>query len=137
MISAATAPGRGFFPIFVIPIVVLPILFVTRRQYKPDHHNTATLFQAGEVNTFKFEGGSALKAIEALEGVGLTVEHVVVLIDREQGAGEILAEKGYRLHAALQMSEILHVLHESGQITAKQVTTVQNFLKANAASPAD
>lgn len=41
-----------------------PILFVTRRQYQSDHHNTATLFQAGEVNASKFDGGSALKCID-------------------------------------------------------------------------
>ena len=26
------------------------ILFVERDQYAPDHHNTETLFQAGEIN---------------------------------------------------------------------------------------
>jgi Hydrazine synthase alpha subunit middle domain/WD40-like Beta Propeller Repeat len=41
-----------------------PILFVSRAQYKPDHHNTATLFQAGEINTASFVGGGALKTID-------------------------------------------------------------------------
>lgn len=41
-----------------------PILFIARRQYKPDHHNTATLFQTGEINTGSFVGGSAVKAID-------------------------------------------------------------------------
>jgi hypothetical protein len=45
-----------------------PILFVTRRQYRADHHNTATLFQVGEVNTFKFDGNSALKCIDFARG---------------------------------------------------------------------
>jgi len=46
-----------------------PILFVVRSQYLPDHHNTATLFQAGEINAQKFRGGSALKTIDfAREG---------------------------------------------------------------------
>ncbi|MDO4587865.1 MAG: hypothetical protein Q4C95_11305 [Planctomycetia bacterium] len=38
-----------------------PILYVQRRQYLPDHHNTATLFQTGEINTESFVGGSALR----------------------------------------------------------------------------
>lgn len=38
-----------------------PILFVVRDQYLPDHHNTATIFQTGEVNTSSFRGGGALK----------------------------------------------------------------------------
>ena len=50
-----------------------PLLFVTRRQYQPDHHNTATLFQTGEVNTFKFAGGSALRTIDLATGEVRTV----------------------------------------------------------------
>ena len=37
------------------------ILYVSRHQYRPDHHNTATLFQTGEINTGSFRGGAALK----------------------------------------------------------------------------
>lgn len=56
-----------------------PLLFVTRRQYKPDHHNTATMFQTGEVNTASFEGGGALKALDV---VGATVR---VLLETPDG----------------------------------------------------
>ncbi len=41
-----------------------PILFVVRHQYKPDHHNTATMFQTGTVNTGSYQGGGALKTID-------------------------------------------------------------------------
>ncbi len=41
-----------------------PILFVSRRQYRPDHHNTETVFQTGEINTGSFEGGAALKTVD-------------------------------------------------------------------------
>ncbi len=41
-----------------------PILFVLRRQYRSDHHNTATMFQTGEINTGSFTGGGAIKAID-------------------------------------------------------------------------
>ena len=33
-----------------------PLLFIVRKQYRPDHHNTATMFQTGEINTASFEG---------------------------------------------------------------------------------
>ena len=36
-----------------------PVLFVVRQQYKPDHHNTETFFQTGEVNTASFVPGGA------------------------------------------------------------------------------
>ena len=44
------------------------ILFVLREQYIKDHHNTATLFQTGEINTKSFRGGSSLKAINLTTG---------------------------------------------------------------------
>lgn len=75
--------------------------------------------------------GSVLKAIEVLEEAGLTVADVVVLIDREQGGREILAQRGYRLHAALRITDILNVLHDSEQISEEQVTAVKNYLEAS------
>ncbi len=45
-----------------------PMLFVSRHQYKPDHHNTETMFQTGEINTASFEGGAALKDIDFARG---------------------------------------------------------------------
>lgn len=37
------------------------ILYIEREQYAPDHHNTATLFQKGEINENSFAGGSAMR----------------------------------------------------------------------------
>lgn len=56
------------------------ILYIERKQYAPDHHNTATLFQKGEINENSFTPGSAMRVydvdsrttrtiIELLEGV--------------------------------------------------------------------
>jgi hypothetical protein len=45
-----------------------PILFVARPQYRPDHHNTETMFQTGEINTASFEGGGAMKAVDLAGG---------------------------------------------------------------------
>jgi len=45
-----------------------PILFVVRHQYKQDHHNTATMFQTGEINTGSFEGGGAVKMLHLDDG---------------------------------------------------------------------
>ena len=42
-------------------LVKAPILFVARHQYPGDHHNTATIFQTGEINTAKFTPGAALR----------------------------------------------------------------------------
>lgn len=45
-----------------------PILYVLRRQYRSDHHNTATMFQTGEINTGSFTGTAALKTIDFARG---------------------------------------------------------------------
>ncbi len=45
-----------------------PLLFVVREQYRSDHHNTATMFQTGEINTDSFRGGGALKIIHFGQG---------------------------------------------------------------------
>ena len=45
-----------------------PILFMSRPQYRGDHHNTATMFQTGEINTGSFQGGSAVKTFDVKTG---------------------------------------------------------------------
>jgi uridine monophosphate synthetase len=73
-------------------------------------------------------GGSKLKAIAPLEAAGLEVKDVVVLIDREQGGREDLAEAGYRLHAVLGLREMLDTLVAAGRISAGQREEVAAFL---------
>ncbi|MCX6998566.1 MAG: hypothetical protein NTV49_16150 [Kiritimatiellaeota bacterium] len=41
-----------------------PLLYVVRRQYRGDHHNTETMFQTGECNTGSYQPGGPLKAID-------------------------------------------------------------------------
>ena len=58
-----------------------PILFVERRQYPADHHNTGNIFQTGEINTEKFHqlAGGALRAVDVRSG------EVQTLVTSEQG----------------------------------------------------
>jgi len=65
-----------------------PILFVVRPQYLPDHHNTATMFQTGEINTKSFRGGGSLKTINlAAGGVVKTLLKVPSGIVRDPDVG--------------------------------------------------
>jgi len=45
-----------------------PIIFASRPQYAPDHHNTETMFQTGEICTNKFKGPGALRTIDFAAG---------------------------------------------------------------------
>lgn len=49
------------------------LLFIVRHQYKKDHHNTATLFQTGEINTKSFTPGAAMKILDIKSGVTKTI----------------------------------------------------------------
>ena len=62
-----------------------PILYVRRHQYRPDHHGTETMFQAGEINTASFQGGGALKTIEFECLPGGEKQNLRTLVDVPQG----------------------------------------------------
>lgn len=114
----------------------LPLIY-PRKEVK--EHGTARViegeFRAGEqavvLDDLITTGGSKLAAIEPLEAAGLEVKHVVVLIDREQGGREDLAEAGYQLHAVLGLRHMLQTLVEAGRIPAEQRDHVAAFLWGN------
>lgn len=80
-------------------------------------------------------GSSILETTEALNAVDLEVADAVVLIDREQGGAEALAEKGIRVRAALKLRDMLEILADAGRITTEQVQEVRAFLEANSFHP--
>jgi hypothetical protein len=57
-----------------------PLLYVSRAQYVPDHHNTETMFQTNEINTGSFRGPGALKVIDFAKS-----GQVRTLVDAPQG----------------------------------------------------
>jgi len=73
-------------------------------------------------------GLSKLRAIAPLEEAGLLVEDVVVLVDREQGGTQELAQDGYKLHAILRLTEMLHTLTRRGRMSPQQRDEVFAFL---------
>jgi orotate phosphoribosyltransferase len=52
-------------------------------------------------------GQSAIDAVEALREAGATVEYVLVVVDREEGARERLAEHGLTLESLVTASQLL------------------------------
>lgn len=70
------------------------------------------------------KGGSALKAARRLKAAGLVVNDIVVLLDRQEGARERLALEGYRLHATLTLSDVLHTLVSAGHVSEETADAV-------------
>lgn len=75
------------------------------------------------------KGGSKLETLAILEDLGYKVPYCVVVVDREQGGREELAEHGVELVAATTFSKVLAGCREMGLIT-------QTMFARSAAYPA-
>lgn len=63
---------------------------------------------------------SKLEAASILTAQGLTVNDIVVLIDRKQGGREQLARQGFDLHAALTMDKMLDFYAKVGKLSQEK-----------------
>lgn len=71
---------------------------------------------------------SKLEAIHILEENGVKVQDVVVLIDREAGGKEQLAEYGYTLHAGFGMNQMLDFYTRAGKMNEDQLRDAKQRL---------
>jgi orotate phosphoribosyltransferase len=111
-------------PLAATPLVTLlshrtRVPMITPREAKT-HGSSETVngvFTPGEtalvIDDVVSRAESKLEAIAVLEGNGLVVKDVVVLVDREQGGAAQLAASGYRLHAVVQLSQLLSYWHSA------------------------
>jgi len=92
------------------------------------------LFEPGErvvlIDDIITDGASKFEAIQPLEEAGLVVKDLVILIDREQGGRELLASKGYTLHAVLTISQCFDEWERSGLVDAGLLRRSRDFLQA-------
>lgn len=91
------------------------------------------IYQPGEsvviIDDLATTGSSKFEAIEKLTQANLHVRDVVVLIDRQSGAAESLAQAGYHLHAVLTITQLLDYWEEKQRIPAEKIAEVRRFLK--------
>ena len=73
-------------------------------------------------------GSRHLETLAPLTSAGLTVRDILVLIDREQGGAEELAERGYALHAVLTLSALLNVLVDNGKLESARRDEVMTWI---------
>lgn len=52
-------------------------------------------------------GGSALRAVEALQRSGVTITGILALVDREEGGREVLEQQGHHVVCLAALSELL------------------------------
>jgi len=76
----------------------------TKGQIVGDFTRNSRVLMVEDVAT---TGGSVLKAIELLGNEGLVVKHVIVVVDREEGAHSSLLKTGVELIPLAKVSELL------------------------------
>ncbi|XP_029980591.1 uridine 5'-monophosphate synthase isoform X2 [Sphaeramia orbicularis] len=76
-------------------------------------------------------GASILETAEVLYKEGLKVEDAIVMMDREQGAVQMLASRGIRLHPIISMFKLLNVLLAAERIDAQTAQSVREFILDN------
>ncbi|MCJ7624384.1 MAG: orotidine-5'-phosphate decarboxylase [Anaerolineaceae bacterium] len=74
-------------------------------------------------------GGSKFEAIDKLTSAELQVKDIVVLIDRQSGAKDSLAEAGCRLHAVFTIAQLLDFYAQKGLVPEEQINAARGFLK--------
>ena len=81
------------------------------------------------------DGASKIEALEPLQAAGLRVEDVLIILDREQGGAQILADHELRLHSLMTLSGALRALAEAGKIEPEMVGKVQSFIAEHQFAP--
>ncbi|CAL8240856.1 unnamed protein product [Merluccius merluccius] len=76
-------------------------------------------------------GTSIMETAEVLYKEGLKVTDAIVLMDREQGAVEMLASKGIKLHSIISMFKLLDVLQAGDRISPQTTKSVRDFILDN------
>jgi uridine monophosphate synthetase len=56
------------------------------------------------------------------------VKDVVVLIDRQSGARQALAEAGIRMHAVFTLTQLLDQWEQTGKVPGDQVQAAREFI---------
>ncbi len=97
----------------------------TKAEIEGDYHAGETVVVIDDLAT---TGGSKFEAIEKLTGAGLVVKDVVVLIDRQSGAKESLAQAGYSMHAVLTITQMLEYWEETGKVEKDKIEAARKFL---------
>ncbi|GAB4457144.1 MAG: hypothetical protein Kow0070_08550 [Anaerolineales bacterium] len=98
----------------------------TKAEIEGEYHAGETVVVIDDLAT---TGGSKFEAIEKLTGAGLVVKDVVVLIDRQSGAKEALAQAGYSLHAVLTITQMLAHWEDTGKVESGTIEETKKFLE--------
>jgi uridine monophosphate synthetase len=97
----------------------------TKAEIEGEYHMGETVVIIDDLAT---TGRSKFEAIEKLTGAGLVVKDVVVLIDRQSGAKESLAQAGFSMHGVLTITQLLDYWEKTGKVEKDRIEETRKFL---------
>ena len=97
----------------------------TKAEIEGEYHAGETTVIIDDLAT---TGGSKFEAIKKLTGAGLVVKDVVVLVDRQSGAKESLAQAGFAMHAVLTIGQLLEYWEANGKVDKDKIEATREFL---------
>ncbi len=126
----------GSSPFVAILSHLMRVPMVTPRE--PKGHGTGAsvegVFRPGQtavvVDDLVTRADSKLEAARRLESQALRVRDIVVLVDREQGGAQQLADAGYTLHAATRLSDLLAIYRRTGAIDEAAYARLAEYVSA-------
>ncbi|HZD58135.1 MAG TPA: orotidine-5'-phosphate decarboxylase [Anaerolineales bacterium] len=147
-IAAAYLPilqGVSFDRLAAVPYAALPIataislqsgwpLVYPRKETKEygTRAEVEGLYEPGErvvvIDDLTTTGSSKFEVIDKLTSAGLQVQDIVVLIDRQSGAAQALAESGYKLHAIFSLTQMLDHWESAKRVSKDLTGPVRAFL---------
>jgi uridine monophosphate synthetase len=76
-------------------------------------------------------GASVSESVKPLAEVGLKVNDVIALVDRQQGGRQLLQEQGVRLHSVFTIREMIDTMLSINKIDQATADSVLNFIASN------
>ncbi len=140
-----TLKDLKFDSITGIPYTALPIAAVVSQKLnvpliyqrkEPKAYGTANsiegVYKEGQtclvIDDVMTTGESKIELADAFKEAGLLVKDFVIIIDRSFNGNNFLKEKGYKLHALLDVNEMIEILLAESKISLEQKNTVEAFI---------
>lgn len=130
-----------------VPYTALPIAtcislthnipMIMRRKEKKEYGTKQQIegaFQPGQtcliIEDLITTGSSIIETANELNAVGLHITDAAMLIDREQGGQENLQQKGYQVHSAFTLRNMLELLAKSKIVTEQEHFIIHSIIES-------